>query len=113
MEDSLPIANVAIEVTFTQASADALKTFWKRIFRGAAAQGTSPLCRMLAYAGADLDFDFLQSLGEIADPGEHTVTVRACTHEPLGAGFACHEVKGGTAGKPHIAMHGIASGSVE
>ena len=78
------VQRVAIEITFTQASIDEIVSgSWQQQFPGAYVhQSATAYCRAGA-VGQALIWD--QQNGELIDPGQYEVRVRACT------AYACHQ----------------------
>ena len=77
-------------------------------------RGHSPYCLAKAYTpGANLEFEWLQSAGDIADPGAYDLEVRVCVAEQVGSRRACQQVQSaGTASQPGILMRALTTSGV-
>ena len=84
------------------------------MFRGSDIRGHSPYCLAKAYTpGANLEFEWRQTNGDIADPGEYDVEVRVCVAEQVGSRRACQQVQSaGTASEPGILIRALTTSGV-
>ena len=84
------ITKVAVKVELTQASAMTIQTgFWQRLFRGVSVQGDTPSAAPRPTATYHAPTTAPSSTSnspndQVSDSGRYTVTVWACTGEPIG-----------------------------
>ncbi len=108
VQQTLNIKTIAVKTIFKAQSEANIQGFWQNIYEGAVSGGKSPAC--IQKSGSNLSsqtsvLNFMQSRNEVADPGTYTVTVRACTNEPIGTRVACHEISSG----PELIMYATMS----
>lgn len=107
------VHSVAVKATHTTAARSFVRNWLDRMFRGADIRGHSPYCLAQSYTpGTDLQFEWLQSSGDLVDPGDYDVDVRVCVAEMVGSQRACQQVKSGTTSPPGIYMHTLTTSSV-
>ncbi len=82
------------------------------MFRGSDIRGHSPYCLSLPYTGADLQFEWRQSSGDLVDPGDYDVDVRVCVAEMVGSQRACQQVRSGTTSPPGIYIRTLTTANV-
>ena len=114
-QQAVSVQGVAVKATHTTNAQTFVQGWLDLMFRGSDIRGHSPYCLAKAYTpGANLEFEWLQSAGDIADPGDYDLEVRVCVAEQIGSQRACQQVKSaGTASEPGILIRALTTSGVE
>ena len=114
-QQAVSVQGVAVKATHTTNAQTFVQGWLDLMFRGSAIRGHSPYCLAKAYTpGANLEFEWLQSGGDIVDPGDYDLELRVCVAEQIGSQRACQQVKStGTASEPGILIRALTTSGVE
>ncbi len=114
LQPAVGVHSVAVKATHTPNAQSFVRNWLNTMFRGSDIRGHSPYCLSQAYSGSDLEFEWLQSAGDIADPGDYDLEVRVCVAEQVGSQRACQQVKSaGTTSEPGILIRALTTSGVE
>ena len=114
-QQAVSVQGVAVKATHTTNAQSFVQGWLDLMFRGSTIRGHSPYCLAKAYTpGANLEFEWLQSGGDIVDPGDYDLELRVCVAEQIGSQRACQQVKSaGTTSEPGILIRALTTSGVE